>query len=319
MKHIFIVNPYAGKRTDSIHIRDFLAGQEGLDYYVFNTRYAGYEKELMKKIYKFFGDEKLRIYCCGGSGTMRNILSGLDRHKLDNIEIAMYPCGLSNDFLKVFGKERSRFHDLNELIHGEVLRVDYIVTNHGVALNTISTGVDSAMQYYFKKMRGASVFGKDLPYVLSAICGVILSPKIEYDIWTDNMHKKGCFSEICYGNGNVLGENLLFALQTDPADGKGFITLIPRQNVVKNINVLNSLKKTNQKKLENILDRKDCHHIRICRSDGNPFAINFDGELVDGIRSLEARIVKRGLKFVVPQGVRPECLQEQEDVNGKIQ
>ena len=100
MVHIFIVNPYAGQKTFADDLRSKLEGMKGLNYFVFNTRYAGYEKEVIKKIQHIFEDEKLRFYCCGGSGTMRNMLNGFDN--LENVEIAFFPCGLTNDFLKMF-------------------------------------------------------------------------------------------------------------------------------------------------------------------------------------------------------------------------
>lgn len=293
-----------------MRLRKILAEQEGLDYYVFNTRYAGYEKELIRKIYKFFKDEPMRIYCCGGSGTMRNILSGLDRQKLDNIEIAFYPCGLTNDFLRVFGPEQERFRNLEELLRGEILRVDYIVTNHGIALNTISTGADTAVLYYLEKLRGVSVFGKRLPHMLSTFCGALFPPKIEYDIWIDNMHKKEFLCEACCSNGSTLGGNLQFASGCDPTDGKGVMTMISRQSGLKNLWVLNKLRKPEQKKTMKAVERKECYHIRICRSDGRALAINYDGEMVEGVHNLEARFVKKGLKLVVPKGVRPVGLQE---------
>ena len=41
----------------------------------------------------------------------------------------------------------------------------------------------------------------------------------------------------------------------------------------------------------------------IRRRDGGQLAMNFDGEMVYGIEQWDARIVKQGLKFVIPRGV----------------
>ena len=35
------------------------------------------------------------------------------------------------------------FYDIDALIDGDVVNIDYIKTNHGVALNTFSLGLDS--------------------------------------------------------------------------------------------------------------------------------------------------------------------------------
>ena len=76
--HIFIVNPYSGGQTFTDELRKQLDEIEGLNYYIFTTRYPGHEKELVKQILNMFEGEKLRFYCCGGSGTMRNIMNGFD-------------------------------------------------------------------------------------------------------------------------------------------------------------------------------------------------------------------------------------------------
>lgn len=70
MKHIFIVNPYAGNMTFANNLRQQLEQIKDFEYFLFNSRYTGNETELTKKIVHFFPDEQLRIYACGGSGTI---------------------------------------------------------------------------------------------------------------------------------------------------------------------------------------------------------------------------------------------------------
>ena len=88
MVHIFLINPYAGKRTFADGLRKKLKEIPDFNYFVFNIGHAGEEAELVRKIRNIFDDEKLRFYCCGGSGTMRNMLNGFDN--FDNVEIAFF-------------------------------------------------------------------------------------------------------------------------------------------------------------------------------------------------------------------------------------
>ena len=48
MKHIFIVNPYAGSMTFANNLRRQLEKIEGFEYFLFNSRYTGNETELTK-------------------------------------------------------------------------------------------------------------------------------------------------------------------------------------------------------------------------------------------------------------------------------
>ena len=165
MIHVFIVNPMAGRGDFAEKLRKKISEFKDIEYYIFDTRNAGYEGELINRIQHIFEDEKLRIYCCGGSGTIRNILNDIDN--LDNVEVAFFPCGLSNDFLKVFPKnEQKRFSVLEELIYGDVIDVDYIrYNNKGIALNTFSMGIDSALIECMEKYRFLNTIGNISPYL----------------------------------------------------------------------------------------------------------------------------------------------------------
>ncbi|MDD6812743.1 MAG: diacylglycerol kinase family protein [Lachnospiraceae bacterium] len=302
MIHIFIVNPYAGLKTFSDELREKLSGFKGLNYFIFNTRCKGYEQELVKKVQNIFQDEKLRFYCCGGSGTMRNMLNGFEN--LENVEVAYFPCGLSNDFLKVFGKDEKRFYQIEELIEGDVITVDYIKTNHGVALNTFSLGLDSNTDKKMNDYRIAGAFGKEIPYILSLLYALFRSRPEEYIVYLDDQRVEGRLSEVVFGNGHVLGGNLYFAEESDVGDGKGIYTLGPNRMGLAMLPVIQALLSRQKDRLEKYCICGMCSRIRIRRKDGVPFAVNCDGELSIGMREWTATIVKQGLHLVVPKGVK---------------
>lgn len=300
MIHIFIVNPYAGQKTFADDLRQKLSEIQGLKYFVFNSRYAGYERDVVKKIQNIFQDEKLRFYCCGGSGTMRNMLNGFD--DLSQAEVAFFPCGLTNDFLKVFGEEE-RFRQIEELIYGDVIAVDYIRTNHGIALNTFSVGLDSILLNKLEEYRITSVFGKQMPYVLGLAYAMFAAKPQEYEIYLDDTKVEGIFAEIFFGNGHVLGGNLHFSEPACVNDGSGSYVIAPNWHGFGTIPVIRALSKKNFERLEKIARCGVCEKIRIRRKDGTAFTMNFDGELVRDVSQWEAEIVKQGLHLVVPKGV----------------
>lgn len=297
MKHIFILNPYAGKTMFIEDLRKKLAQIEGLDYFVFNTRYAGYEKELVKKICHYFGNEKLRFYCCGGSGTMRNMLNGFE--DLSEAEVAFYPCGLTNDFIKCFGEKGKRFCQIEELINGDVISVDYIRTNEGVALNTLSVGMDSNYAAKMEKYRMASIFGKQVPYIFALLYVILISKPQEYEIYIDGKKREGRFTELLFGNGCVLGGNIHFIQQADITDGKAFYMIVNKKGLLP---LVANLARKDYQRIQKYAECGFCESIRIRRRDGSPVVMNFDGELVRDVRDWEAQVVHKGLKFVVPKG-----------------
>lgn len=302
MLHIFIINPFAGRKTFADDLRTKLASIEGLEYFVFNTRYAGYETELVKKIQHIFEGEKLRFYCCGGSGTMRNMLNGFD--DLSGAEVAFFPCGLTNDFLKMFGEDEHRFLNIEELINGDVIEIDYIKTNHGVSLNTLSTGLDSNSVSKMNDYRILRFIGNDMPYTAAILYSIFVSKTNEYEVILDDEVFKGKFAEVFIGNGCIFGGTLFFADKTCVNDGNAIYRLVGNKRGFSLIPVLLALTGKKYSTYENIMTCGECSRIKIRRTDGSPFTINQDGDLIHDVTECEAQIVHKGLRFVVPKGVR---------------
>lgn len=301
MIHIFIINPFAGEKNFADNLRSKLEEIPNLNYFVFNTRYRGYEAELVRKVRRMFEGEELRFYCCGGSGTMRNILNGFD--DISKAEVAFFPCGLTNDFLKMFGDDELRFSNIEELINGDVIKVDYIKTNHGISLNTLSTGLDSNCVMKMNDFRILRYLGSAMPYTLATLYSIFVSKTLEYDIKFDNESIKAKFAEIFVGNGCVFGGNMFFAENTCVNDGKAILRLVGNKRGFPLLPILLAITGRKFDKHEKIMLCRDFSKISFCRSDGEAFTINQDGDLIKDVFYCEAEIVRKGLSFVVPKGV----------------
>lgn len=306
MLHIFIVNPYAGDMDFAKSLRERISKIPDFPYFVFNTRNAGYEKDIVGKIQHFFPDEKMRFYCCGGSGTMRNMLNGFQN--FDNVEIAYFPCGLTNDFLKVFGEDEKRFYDIEELIYGEVMDIDYIKTNHGIALNTLSLGMDTDFNEKLKNWQLLKAFGVNVPYLLAMLHALILTKgqNLEIRIGEDGPVKKANITEFFFGNGFMLGGFLHFDDKANVQDGKALCRYLRDKTGFANVPIAKALATNNQRKLGsyNQIETAFCEKLSIRRKDGGPFGLSFDGEMVYNITDCQAEVVRQGLHMVVPKGVK---------------
>lgn len=307
--HIFIINPYAGQSSLADDLRDRLSKMSGLNYYVFNTRCAGYEKTLVGKVLHFFQGEKLRFYCCGGSGTMRNMLCGFD--DLSDAEVAFFPCGLTNDFLKAFGNDAEHFKDIEELINGDIINVDYIKTNYGYALNTISFGLDADTIFLTNDYRSLQIFNDNLPYTMAIVHSMLLSRQHSYEMEIDGHRSSKITAETIFGNGNIFGGNLYFSDSKNVFDGKGGFLSSPKMNTISEIKMMIAMMKRDMDYSRKTCQCGEFEKFRIRRTSGSAFTTNFDGELQMIDKSLEGRIIRQGLKFVVPKGITmPEKIKE---------
>ena len=303
MVHIFIINSHAGNTKFSAGLRRHLAEKYAdLNYYIFHTRKARDERYLINEVLNLFGSERLRVYCCGGSGTISNAIYGIE--DFSNLEFAFYPKGFTNDFLKVFGKDEHLFKDIDELIEGKVINVDYIKTNHGNCLNTFSLGLDSEQVMRMEQFRDSSILGKNVPYAFGFAYAVLFSRPEELEILIEGKEKIiGATPEMFFGNGGVIGGKLWFDDGPDITDGLGHLFVYKRIGKLKLMRTL--LKLTRKDTGPSDMKRFDgfVSEITIKRRDGASLRVDFDGELQEPQKEWTAKIIKCGLPFVVPKGV----------------
>jgi len=302
LTHVFIFNPEATSEASMEKIRKSLSKNKNLKYFIFTSSYAGGETELVKKIQVYFPEGRLRIYSVGGSGTLRNIINGID--DFERVEIACCPMGLTNDFMKTFGYDQKRFKEINNLITGEVVKVDYIKTTGGIALNTFSMGLDSKLVETLDITRMFKVFGLKMPYIISFIWSMIVSMPDEYEIFVDDECFEGTFSQLIFGNGNMLGGSFTFSKRPLVNDGKGAVLLGGNLHGFTMLPVVMAMVSGDMSKLSKLTEMREAKRFSIRRRDGGQLAMNFDGEMVYGYEKWEAEIVREGLKFVIPKGVK---------------
>ena len=205
--------------------------------------------------------------------------------------------------LKAFREKEELFKNIDSLIDGSIMKVDYIRTNHGVCLNTFSIGLDSVLVKKKDDFSSTRIFGSSAPYTLGFLYSVFMSKADEYEVILDDKRFTGKFSEIFFGNGGCIGGTLWFELAPNVTDGLGFYSIFTEKKSFQMLPILNTLA---QKKTDKVKQLSECGYsktITIRRTDGMSFRMDFDGELQPGFPEWKAEIVHEGISFVVPKGV----------------
>lgn len=301
MRHIFFINPYAGRNAFAANLRKELSQFDGFEYLILNIGHKGEEAELMEMIQSYFENEMIRIYCCGGSGTLQNILSCIN--DFSKFEVAFYPCGMTNDFLKVFDAPPAAFHDLKALIEGSTQSIDYLKTSCGIALNTVSTGFDAVFGQHLEQNRILNYLHYNIPYYLAMGYSMLYNNVLEYELELDGNRQTLASSEIILGNGHIFSGSLHL---TDPAnvrDGKCSYTIIPPVTFMKKIRTVMGLRSENYTQILETLSHGSAKKVVLRQTDGLPFSINLDGELIPDVTECCVEVIEKGLNFVVPKGV----------------
>ena len=142
MKHVFIVNPRAGKNDQRARIyemADALRDRHGLNCTVMLTDRPGGATDMARKVAE--SGEEVRLYACGGDGTIHEVANGIAG--FDNAAMSCIPIGTGNDFLKNFGPDAEKFRDAENLWDGDAFPLDLIDCNDELCLTIACCGIDA--------------------------------------------------------------------------------------------------------------------------------------------------------------------------------
>ena len=143
-----------------------------------------------------------------------------------------------------------------------------------------------------------------VPYINAFLYAWFASTPDEYEITVDGVPVyTGLSSEVIFGNGNVLGGMFTFGRKQKITDGKGCVLIEKKRQGFDMLPSVWAMLKGDLDTLEKKNLVMEAADFSIRRRDGGQLAMNFDGEMVYGIEQWDARIVKQGLKFVIPKGV----------------
>jgi len=185
VKHIFLINPAAGKKgnAESIirpQIEDY-CGKAGLDYEIYVTKCQGDAQNYCREHAK--SGEALRFYACGGDGTLYEVVNGA--YGYPNCEVAVIPLGSGNDFVRLFGT-KEQFCNVEAQVTGIPVELDVIKCGDKIAINQCSMGMDAevcAKQSYFKKM---PLMTGETAYVAAALQALCKKIGHEFTITIDD-------------------------------------------------------------------------------------------------------------------------------------
>ena len=204
MKHLFIVNPAAGKKDRSAEIARQayeVLGPTGAAYEIYLTKAPMDACDKIRA--EAASGEQLYVYACGGDGTLNECVNGAAG--LQNVAVTHFPCGTGNDFIKTFGEEKERFFDLAELVSGEVRPFDVIETCGRYSVNICSVGADARIGTDVHKYSGIPLIGGATGYVVSTIVNVFKGLNMPIKVSGCGFEYEGECALICACNGQYYG------------------------------------------------------------------------------------------------------------------
>ena len=212
VKHVFIINPSAGKKRSTRALVDSIQALD-VPYEIAFTEKTGDARRIARAAAE--GGGAVRIYACGGDGTLNEAVNGAAGY--ENAAVTNVPTGTGNDFLKIFGREnKARFTDLEALSQGPQAAMDLIDCNGLLGIDIVCAGIDARIAEDKDKYKALPPVSGIGAYILSLIVNVlfksIAAPAV---VDCGDLHFDGETTIICvcsgryYGGGfETLGEEL---------------------------------------------------------------------------------------------------------------
>lgn len=299
MRHIFIINNTAGGGKQTVRlipqIESYFAVNGG-KYEIVATECAGDATRIARE-YAQTG-EQIRIYACGGDGTLHEVVNGVVGYK--NAEVGVFPCGTGNDYVSSYGKKEA-FMDVKAQVEGSAVEVDLMLTEGIYSINQCSMGFDAAVADNVRIFKGKPLVSGSMAYIFSVLYTVLGKLGNRLRIIIDDEHIiEGEYLFAISAKGKYHGGGMMSAPQANPKSRmlnfmlvkkvtKPFLLkLIPKYIKGEHLAVTEVVTSTFGKKMRVIADK--------------PLPVTLDGEIIIS-EEITTEIVEKGMNFVLPATV----------------
>ena len=298
MKHLFIINPAAGSynRTEEASpVLHEICRQRKLDYEVRVSTAPGECRRIAAE-YIATGED-LRIYACGGDGTLNEIVQAAADHS--NVAITTYSGGSGNDFVKIFSDPKA-FRDLERLLDAEVETFDLIDCNGDLSLNICSVGLDARIGTDVSNYKRLPLLHGHTAYIASTVINVIRGIHEHYVVEIDGERIDDRHTMICACNGRFSGGGFNPVPEADPTDGLMDVLLVKAVSRTLVPAVVGKYKNGRYAELPELVRHFKTKSVKIICD--KPTAINLDGELRKATE-VHMTISDKKIRFFYPKGL----------------
>ncbi|MCR5648284.1 MAG: diacylglycerol kinase family lipid kinase [Oscillospiraceae bacterium] len=298
MKHLFIINPAAGKKLDTEELGARIsekASARGEPYEIYITKGPMDACEKVRSAAE--SGEELRVYACGGDGTLNECVNGAAFS--ENVSVTHFPTGTGNDFIRVFGAaDVERFRDLGLLMDGTAVPLDLIDCNGRCAINICSVGIDARIGTQVHEYSSKPLLSGSAAYVASLVVNVFRGINQHLKI-THEGFEEGDYALVCVCNGSYYGGGFHPVPEARPDDGVLDCLIARKVSVAGFARMVGRYSKGRYAEMGEIMA---CHRGTDFKIEcDEPLDINIDGELMRG-NTVTFSLRPGAVRFVMPKG-----------------
>ena len=239
----------------------------------------------------------MRLYACGGDGTLNEVVSGAAGFK--NAAVTVFSGGSGNDFVKIFN-DPAAFFDLEKLLDCEEAEFDLVRCNDRLCLNIASVGLDARIGADVSNYKRIPLLQGFRAYVVSTVINVIKGISEHYIVKINGETVDDRQTMICACNGRFYGGGFNPVPEADPCDGLLDVLLVKKVSRLQVPGVVGKYKNGQYARLPHIVRHLQAKELTILCDKESPVSI--DGEV---LMTKEVTIAVTGekLRFFYPRGL----------------
>ena len=306
MRHVFIINPRAGKRDQTARIyamADRLRARRGLDCVCMLTERPGGAEDMARRLAET--GEALRFYACGGDGTVSEVANGIAGFA--NAAMTCVPTGTGNDFLKNFGADAGKFADAENLWDGAVFPLDLIDCNGRCCLTIACSGLDARVAADVHTYSGLPLLSGRGSYLTAAAVNVLFKGISQHwRVTLDGETLEDDFALVSVCNGRYYGGGSMPVPEARMDDGVLHTVLVKKVGRLTFAQLFGPYSAGEYRSLpQELIQVSTAREIRI-HSDGGAIVTCLDGEIFRS-QEVRLRLADKRLNFFGPRGCDPNA------------
>ena len=297
MRHLFIINPAAGKKGTTAQLERLL-DKLSFPHEVVYTEKEGDARRFAEEAAQ--SGQPVRIYACGGDGTLNEVVNGAAGHP--QVAVTNVPKGTGNDFLKIFGPDcRTLFYDLESLSVGPETPIDLIDCNGHLGIDVVCAGVDARIAADVHRYKDWWFISGIGAYILALIENVFFKGIAR----TMTVHMGGIQWEdrpaslLCVCNGRYYGGGFMPVGEAMPDDGVLDMLLVKQVSLFTFVRLVGKYAKGQYRRYPELIF---AHHGQcVSFSAREPITVVVDGEVMRDT-AFTIRLSEKKVNFFYPAG-----------------
>ena len=302
--HLFIINPKAGSKDRYSKLSEIIKNLKIKgEVFIERTEHRGHAAKIVSE-YLRRSTEFLRIYSCGGDGTLSEVVSGVHASENKNCAIGVVPIGSGNDFIKNFSDyKKDDFLSLSKMCEGECIPADVIEVSDAdtkaVSINIVSAGFDAAAAKGMSKFKRIPLIRK-FSYELSLVECLFTKRKHRFKLIADGVEVEDGTHDHLFAlaaNGTYYGGGYKASPLSDLSDGYMDFIRIKTVGLIRFLKLVGIYRKGEHLSVTDIVEWQRCKELQFIKDEY--IDMNLDGEIIP-MKNPTIKIIDDAVKVILP-------------------